>query len=313
MGFPKMSEAMRVARLEPPSGELSMVLDTDTYNEIDDQFALTYALLSRPRLRLEAVYAAPFHNDRSSGPADGMEKSYAEILRVLERLGRRVAPSPEGFVFRGSREYLRAADVPVESDAARDLVRRARARPESGAPLYVAAIGAITNVASAILMDPGIIERIVIVWLGGNALYWPSTSEFNLGQDLHASRLVFDCGVPLVQIPCFPVTTHLTTTLPEMREHVKGRGEIGDYLYSIFADYVAPRPGESKVIWDIAAIAYLLEPAWVPTDLVHSPILTDARTWSADRSRHLIRSARFIDRDAVFRDLFAKLAAPKKP
>jgi len=48
-----------------------MVLDTDTYNEVDDQFAVVYALRSPERLRVEALYAAPFHNDRSSGPADG--------------------------------------------------------------------------------------------------------------------------------------------------------------------------------------------------------------------------------------------------
>lgn len=83
---PQLSEAHRLARLAPPTGKVRMVLDTDTYNEIDDQFALVYALLSPERVQCEAVYAAPFHNDRSSGPADGMEKSYAEICRVLERL-----------------------------------------------------------------------------------------------------------------------------------------------------------------------------------------------------------------------------------
>ena len=63
-----------------------MVLDTDTCNEIDDQFALVYALLCPEKLNVEAVYAAPFTNDRSTGPGDGMEKSYEEILRLLERL-----------------------------------------------------------------------------------------------------------------------------------------------------------------------------------------------------------------------------------
>ena len=44
-----------------------MVLDTDTYNEIDDQFALVYALLCPEKLNVEAVYAALFTNDRSTG------------------------------------------------------------------------------------------------------------------------------------------------------------------------------------------------------------------------------------------------------
>lgn len=85
--FPKLTNSIMMERLEiPAAGKLSMVLDTDTYNEIDDQFALAYALLSGERLNVEAVYAAPFHNERSVSPGDGMEKSYEEILRVLERM-----------------------------------------------------------------------------------------------------------------------------------------------------------------------------------------------------------------------------------
>src|ERR687893_736331 len=97
--FPVLDEARRLALLQPPAGRVRMVLDTDTYNEIDDQFALVYALLSPERLEVEAIYAAPFHNSRSSGPEDGMLKSYDEILRVLARLGR----EHDGFVFHGSR------------------------------------------------------------------------------------------------------------------------------------------------------------------------------------------------------------------
>ena len=66
---------------------------------------------------------------------------------------------------------------------------------------------------------------------------------------------------------------------------------------------------QSKVIWDIAAIAWLIDPGWVPTDLVHSPVLTHEKTWSVDLSRHLIRSANMVHRDDIFRDLFTKLEA----
>jgi hypothetical protein len=76
-----------------------VVLDTDTYNEVDDQFALAHLLLSDECVSLEAVYAAPFFNERSSGPADGMEKSHEEILRVLELVGKK----PEPKALRGSR------------------------------------------------------------------------------------------------------------------------------------------------------------------------------------------------------------------
>jgi purine nucleosidase len=303
MKFPVISNTLRLERLQPPissKGRVSMVLDTDTYNEIDDQFALVHALLSPEQLDVQAVYAAPFHNKRSTGPGDGMEKSYAEILRLLDRLD----VSPDGFAFRGSTGFLPDWDHPHRSEAALDLVERAMA---TDAPLYVVAIGAITNVASAILIEPGIIERIVVVWLGGHARHWPHTREFNLGQDIQAARLVFDCGVGLVRIPCLGVASHLLTTLPEIERYVQGRGAIGDYLAEIFTAYHEDHYARSKVIWDVAAIAYLLNADWVPTDLVHSPIVTDQATWSFDPSRHLIRCARSVDRDAIFGDLFTKL------
>ena len=304
MDFPTLSDTLRLTRLQPPTGKVRMVLDTDTYNEVDDQFALVYALLSPEQVAVEAIYAAPFHNSRSAGPADGMEKSYAEILRLLEKL----RWPADGLVYRGATAYLEASRQPRQSEAAADLVARAMASPADD-PLYVVAIGAITNVASAILMEPKIIARIVVVWLGGHALHWPHTQEFNLRQDVPAARLIFDCGVPLVHIPCMGVTTHLLTTVSELEAYLRGRGAIGDYLVDIVRGYHEDHVGWSKVIWDIAAIAYLVNADWAPTELVHSPILTDQVTWSVDRSRHLIRSASFIHRDPIFRDLFNKLAA----
>jgi inosine-uridine nucleoside N-ribohydrolase len=279
-----------------------MVLDTDTYNEIDDQFAVVHAVLSPEKLDVEAIYAAPFHNSRSTGPADGMEKSYEEILRLLECLN----VSPDGFVFRGSPGFLPNLDNPYRSEAALDLV--ARAMVGNDRPLYVVAIGAITNVASAMLIEPEIINRIVIVWLGGNPLYWPRAREFNLMQDPHASKLVFDCGAPLVHIPCLGVASHLLTTVSEMEQYVKGRGATGDYLAAIFKGYHTDHFAWSKVIWDISTIGYLLNPSWAPTEIVHSPILTDQLTWSFDNSRHFIRTATGVNRDGIFGDFFRKLA-----
>lgn len=301
MEFPKITDTVRLQKLDPPAGKVHMVLDTDTYNEIDDQFAVVYSLLSPEKLDVQAIYAAPFSNSRSSGPGDGMEKSYEEILRLLERLG----VPPDNSVFKGSREYLKDYDNPCRSDAASDLIERAmKCHTE---PLYVAAIGAITNVASAILIEPEIINKIILIWLGGHALHWQDTDEFNLKQDISASRLVFDCGVPLIHIPCAGVTSHLHTTLPEIETYVKGRGEIGDYLFEIFRDYRNEHCGLSKVIWDIAAIACLIDASWIPTAVTHSPIITERKTWSFDRSRHLIRSAYMVHRDPIFRDLFKKL------
>lgn len=226
-------------------------------------------------------------------------------MHLLERMG----VSPQDFAWRGSKGYLPGADKPSKSEAAPHLVELAMRRGAADEPLYVVAIGAITNVASAILLEPEIIRRIVIVWLGGHALHWHDTLEFNLMQDVHAARLVLDCGVPLVQIPVMGVTSHLHTTIPELERYVQGRGAIGDYLVETVKGYHADHYAWSKVIWDISSIAYLLNEAWVPTGLVHSPVLTDQVTWSFDVRRHLIRSAWYVHRDPIFRDLFTKLEA----
>ncbi len=305
MDFPTLTDAQRIERLVPPTGRSRIVLDTDTYNEIDDQFAVVYAMLAREQLDVAAITAAPFYNNRSTGPGDGMTKSHEEILRVLERLD----ILPDGLVFRGATQFMAAADQPVESEAARRIVELAMASDDL---LYVLPIGAITNVASALLIEPRILEKIVIVWLGGHPTNFETAEEFNLKQDMHASRLVFDSGVPLVQIPCRNVAEHLRTCQGEVHQWVKGRGPIGDYLAEIYDDFFSDHYARSKVIWDISTIAWMLNANWVPTKLTHSPILTDQCTWSHNPHRHLIREAVYCDRDQIFKDLFVRIENASK-
>ncbi len=302
--FPELDETFRLQRLEPPKGKVRMVLDTDTYNEIDDQFALCYAFLSKEKLQLEAVYAAPYFNNRSTSAGDGMEKSYQEILRLLKMLGK----SPEGFVFKGSDRYLENEYEPVRSEAASDLVKKAMASPPDD-PLYVVTVGCITNIASALLIEPKIIEKIVIVWLGGNTLNWPHQKEFNLMQDVRAARVVLNSGVPMVIMPCANVVSHFHTTIPEMKTCLQGKNQLSDYLLNMTIEYSEGRDTWSKVIWDVTAVAWLVNPSWLPTNLEHCPVLTDQLTYSFDHTRHFIRMATSLNRDAIFRDLFGKISA----
>ena len=60
MNFPKITNSTRLEKLQPQDGKIRMVIDTDTYNEIDDQFAVVHALLSPERLSVEGIYATPF-------------------------------------------------------------------------------------------------------------------------------------------------------------------------------------------------------------------------------------------------------------
>ncbi|MCU4802666.1 nucleoside hydrolase [Halobacteria archaeon HArc-gm2] len=299
--FPALSTSDRLDALTPPAGDVSVVVDTDAYNEIDDQFALAYAL-SATGLDVEAVYAAPFHNARSSGPGDGMAKSYEEIQCVVDRVGR----EPANGVFEGSTEYLGGPSEPVDSPAARDLVERARSH-EGDDPLYVVAIGAPTNVASALLRAPEILEDLVVVWLGGTPHDWHTAEEFNLRQDVHASRVLFDSGVPLVHVPCRNVAEHLRVSLPELREYLDD-GALSSYLVEIteayFEERAGPGPVRSTVQWDVVPVAWLRDPDLVPTDVVHSPELSSELTWNRDPGRQFVRVAREIDRDGIWTDFF---------
>ena len=117
MKYPVITPEERRQRLEPPRKKIHVVIDSDTYNEVDDQFAISYAMLSPEKIQMEAIYAAPFSSDffarlmQTDGVAipmtgnlkEGLELSYQEILKLLGLLGR------EDFkdrVFRGSERYM---------------------------------------------------------------------------------------------------------------------------------------------------------------------------------------------------------------
>ena len=293
-----------IKKLAPKSGMIDMVLDTDTYNEVDDQFALCYSLLSPERLNVQAVYAAPFWNNRSKDPGEGMKLSYDEIVRLMAAMGKSNAAP----VFEGSMTYLPDGETPVDSPAARDLIARAMQRSDDD-PLYVVAIGAITNVASALLLEPKIVNKIVIVWLGGHPTSFHSAQEFNLAQDVPAARVIFDCGAPVVLVPCMGVASHLLTSVPELKEAIGGKNAICDALLKLFSDYEENNGAAwAKEIWDVSTIGYLINPDWLPSVLTHSPMLTDDCRWAMDKRRHLIREVEFCRRNPIFRDMFEKLS-----
>ena len=304
MTFPPIDRHRITRLLDPPDGACDVIIDTDTYNEIDDQFALTYALLS-PALNITSIQAAPFHAAvrNTTSFEHGMELSYEEIARVLEK-----SPVPyDGPVLKGSRQSLTdAGGDPVTSAATANIIDRAMAR-RAETPLYVLALGALTNVASALLKEPRIRERITIIALGGWPYHVSGFHDFNFIQDIKAAQLVFDSGAALVHVTGFGVSELLRTTRWEMREHLQGRGAIGDYLFGIYEEFVQDFPGRSKPIWDLAPVAWLINPVWLKTHIAASPILNDHLGYTHNAESHPIRIVDWLDRDAIFADFFAKL------
>ena len=300
-----MDHITRMKNLERPAKRIDMVLDTDAYNEIDDQFAIAYMLANPDKLNVKAIYAAPFHNAKSTGPKDGMEKSYDEIKKVLSLID-----GTDGIeVCRGSEKYLSDEKTPVLSEAAEHLVKLAE-NYSSDNPLYVAAIGAITNIASAILLKPEIIDNIVVVWLGGHALYWHDIKEFNMYQDVAAARVIFGCGVPLVQLPCMGVVSAFTISEAELAKWLLGKNRISDYLarntIEEASSYASGKPW-TRVIWDVTAVAWLLDGRFFCERLEKSPIPEYDGHYAYSCRRHFIKYVYHVNRDALLEDLFSKL------
>ena len=353
--FPKLTDAQMRSRLAEPNSPIRVVIDTDAHNEIDDQFALAWALLSQDVLKIEGVYAEPYAHldarepvsrayerlkagadtdelssyiltwaqhllDQGIKPADfdfgdparGMALSYDEAVKIYELLDEPAV----GNVFRGAPEYMPGPNTPVHSPAVDHLIERALSGGPD--PLYVAAIGCITNVASAILIEPEIINHIVVLWTSA----YPSTIELsnapslNLVQDRWASKLIFECGVPMIYLPGYHIGAQLSISLPEMERFVRGRGKIGDYLYELYTNnplleargMMDTLAEGTWIVWDLINIAWLLNPDWVPSRILPTVHLDDELRWVHPSDPPLMREAYDIDRDAIYRDFYRKLA-----
>lgn len=306
-----MTQEQYFKNLSTPTGKIDVVLDTDAYNEIDDQFAVGYMIRCPESFNIKGICAAPFFNtSKSSSPEEGMERSHDEIIKLLTLNN---SDDLKDKVFKGSIRYLKDESTPEESEAADFMAELANNySPEN--PLYIVAIGAITNVASALLKNPAMKENCVIVWLGGHATYIPRpASEFNMMQDIAAARIVFGCGVPLVQLPCVGVVDHFATSKYELEHWLKGKNPLCDYLCENTVreaeSYASGKPW-TRVIWDVTAVAWLRNKnsRFMRDQLIPSLIPEYDEHYATQSNRHLMKYVYQVDRDALFDDLFKKLA-----
>lgn len=301
-----MTNEERIRLLNMPNGRVDVVLDTDAYNEIDDQFAIAYLLSYPEKASTKAIYAAPFSNAKSSGPKDGMEKSYDEIKKLLGLM------NIEKEVYRGSESYLADEKTPIVSPAACDLAERVKNYTAEN-PLYIVAIGAITNVASAILLNPEVAERAVLVWLGGHALHYHDTAEFNMRQDVAAARVVYNSGIPYVQLPCCGVVSDFTISKEELEYWFMGKNPISDYLAKNSiqeAESYASGRNWTRVIWDVTAVAWLFNES---DKFMYSRVLDKAylpqydNKYESEPTGYPMRYVYYIKRDALMNDLIKRI------
>lgn len=227
--------------------KINVILDTDTYNECDDQFALAYMIKSQDIFNIEAITVAPYsHKERNETVISGREKSYNEILKICNWLNFDTTNK----VFKGAEDYI-CNGYDETNDAVNKIIEVALKNNKT----YILAIGAITNVALAIKKEPKIIDKIEVIWLGGHSLLQNNNLEFNFKQDVSAVRIVFESKVKLTIIPCKNVASNLRTSVYELNHYLKDKSELCNYLIDRFYNDGYHGIQERRVIWDISVIA----------------------------------------------------------
>jgi purine nucleosidase len=237
--------------------KISAVLTTDCGVEIDDQWALTHLLVSE-EVDLRAVITT-----HASSIGFSSATSAQQAAELVARLSpSRVSSHPP--VVAGSDVPLRDA-TPSPENAGVELLLRLSRGFTSSRRLVVFVIGAATDVASALLKDPSMENRVTIIAMGFDD--WPSGGDvFNVKNDPLAWRIILDSDLPVVVGSSAVAKRGLRLTRTEAAGLMRSHGRLGEYLYTLFdrwvtqqaalvAQMVAP---ETWVVWDEVVVAYAL-------------------------------------------------------
>ena len=278
--------------------KINVILDTDTYNECDDQFALAYLIKSQDMFNIEAITVAPYsHTKRDVKVIDGQELSYNEILKICKWLNFDTINK----VFKGSMDYIQNG-YDENNDAVNKIIEVALKNDKT----YILGIGAITNIALAIKKEPKIIDRIEIIWLGGNEIEYKDNLEYNFKQDIEAVKIVFDSTVKMTILPC-NVVSDLRIDIAELKSKLDNRKELNKYLIERFYNDGYHGIQETRVIWDISVIAYMINKNWFETEKISCPNIKEDSSYELTDNRHSITFVTKLDRDRIYEDLFRKL------
>lgn len=285
-------------------GKINVILDTDITNEIDDQFALVYLLKSLKNIKLEAITLAPFSQNRFSefkSLEDNFKLSYDCTIKILDMMNLKKYMK---VIYKGGDFIKNSKDM---NDASLKMVEIARKNEKT----IIIAIGAISNVAKALLFAPDIIPKVEVVWLGGHSFLQDKNDEYNFRQDVEAVRAVFNSKVKLTVIPCKNVAEVLSVTIYELEHFIKNKSEIGKFLYEITAN-MKDRKKEikkenAKVIWDISAVAYVINPGWFNVTRVSPPKILDDLSYQMTKNKHKLNVVNHINRNEIFNDFYTKM------
>lgn len=275
-----------------------MILDIDAKNEVDDQFAIVQAVLSES-FDLKGIVAAHFGNEKSK---TSMKDSYNEIYKILSLMDMNNIP-----VYHGAMEAIGNDLIPQDSKGIIFIINEAMKDDER--PLYIAVLGTITNIASALLLEPKIVDKnVTIIWIGGRD-YPNGGWEYNLKNDVNAVNIVFKSNVKLWHVPR-NVYRMMPVTFAELWTRVYPCGAIGRYLAENVVEFnnaLLSRPTEYRILGDSPAIGIMLFSDCGEWELKHAPEIDENMNYIHNENNRLIRVYKNIDSRFILEDLYSKL------
>ena len=286
----------------PKNKKIRVIISTDAKNEADDQFAIVHALLT-PKFDVKALVGAHFGNRKNER---SMEESVAEIHHIINLMDLKGSYT----VLNGAPKALVDESTPQLSEGAKFIVTEAMR--EDPLPLFAIFLGPLTEMASALLLEPRIADRLTCIWIGGGA-YPNGAEEFNLSNDIDAANVVFKSRLPLWQAPSTVFST-VRVSLAELQCKVKPCGRIGSYLFQQMVDLndaLGDRPewplGESWSLGDSPAIALLLDQHILCYDWIPAPTVTPEMRYTHGQNNRPIRAYTRVDTRFLLEDFFCKL------
>lgn len=236
----------------------TVFLDADTANEVDDLYAIV-------RVFAQDDWSVPFLSSTQWQISQWATRESAEdSYRLNNHLALLLDVDEDTEVVRGGhRRMYDWGHQPIYSHAALELIELARAA-SPGEKVAVVALGALTNVASALLIAPDIAERIELYWLGSTYDFErdrAGTTDFNALMDPQAARTVFDH--PTLRTHILPVSEveAFTVHYDDVEAMIGGKGELADLLLQRWRAHLDGVTDE-RVLWDVAIVELLDDPSF---------------------------------------------------
>lgn len=276
-----------------------VLLSTDIGNEVDDQWAVTY-LLTEQSFDVRGILSA----HAPSLPDPAAHSSFLVLRDAVEnRLGLREHPP----LIEGGSVPMPDATHPQPSDAVRFLIATSQGfTPQHR--LTVLTIGAATDVASALLTDPSLADRIRVVAMAFKSLQPTGPAEFNVQNDPHAWQAILQSKVPLVVGTGDVCRATLSLNYAQAEALLKDHGPIGAWLWDdyrkwYFRQVKPPRVADfSKnwVIWDVITLAYVRGLTTGVT--VPRPSLTDGMRFEPSTTGGTMENISALDTPRLWRE-----------